>query len=156
HVLHARNDAPLRAWKRNRKAMNPLWLAPHRDHRDRHRCRTGSPLRRRPAAPPPGPGLPPTPGRDRGPPPRRLGPGSAGGGPMTEPALFDVPDDASVLRPPKEELTRAERRHRLVASRIANGIHPLGRPVWVLLDPDSSRDKSDREIGPRCGGCRFR
>lgn len=71
---------------------------------------------------------------------------------MTEP-LFDIPDDAWVVPPPKEELTRGERRQRLVATRIAAGVHPLGRPV--LLHPDASRDPEDRG-GPRCGGCEFR
>jgi hypothetical protein len=70
-----------------------------------------------------------------------------------EPVLFEVPDDAWVLPPPKEELTRGEKRKRLVAGRIATGVHPLGRPV--LLHPESSRDPEDRS-GPRCGGCVFR
>lgn len=73
---------------------------------------------------------------------------------MSEDTLFDVPDDAYVIPPPKEELTRGERRARLVAARIATGIHPLGRPV--LLHPEASRDPDDRDTGPRCGGCVFR
>lgn len=72
---------------------------------------------------------------------------------MTELPLFEVPDDAWVIPPPKEELTRGERRKRLIASRIGTGVHPLGRPV--LLHPDVSRDPKDRS-GPRCGDCKFR
>jgi hypothetical protein len=73
---------------------------------------------------------------------------------MSDPVLFEVPDDAWVIPPPKEELTRGERRKRLVASRISFGVHPLGRPV--LLHPDASRDPDDHETGPRCGGCEYR
>jgi hypothetical protein len=73
---------------------------------------------------------------------------------LSEPTLFEVPDDAWVIPPPKEELTRGERRKRLVDTRIANGVHPLGRPV--LLHPDASRDPENRTDGPRCGGCVFR
>ena len=67
---------------------------------------------------------------------------------MTEQPLFEVPDSAWVLPPPKEELTRGERRKRLVETRIRSGIHPLGRPV--LLHADASRDPDER-AGPRCG-----
>lgn len=68
--------------------------------------------------------------------------------------LFEVPDDAYVIPPPKEELSRSERRHRLIATRIATGEHPLGKPV--LLHAKASRDPNDRESGLRCGTCVFR
>lgn len=76
-------------------------------------------------------------------------------GPMStgDPALFEVPDDAWVIPPPGGELTRAERRKRLIAGRIAAGVHPLGRPV--LLHRDAIRDL-EGESGPRCGSCLFR
>jgi hypothetical protein len=73
---------------------------------------------------------------------------------MTEQFLFDVPPEAYVIPPEPEELTRGERRKRLVATRIATGIHPLGRPV--LLHADANRDPEDRATGPRCGTCVFR
>lgn len=69
---------------------------------------------------------------------------------MTE-ALFDVPDDAYIIAPEPEKLTRAERRHRLIATRIAQGLHPLG---YIRLHPEASRDRDGG--GPRCGDCRFR
>lgn len=68
--------------------------------------------------------------------------------------LFDVPDDAYVIPPPAEDLSNTERRHRLIATRIANGEHPLGRPV--MLHAEASRDPDDRETGLRCGTCKFR
>lgn len=68
--------------------------------------------------------------------------------------LFDVPDDAWLIPPPPEDLTRGGRRKRLVARRIVAGVHPLGRPV--MLHPDASRDPDNRSDGPRCGGCMFR
>jgi len=73
---------------------------------------------------------------------------------MSDIPLFEVPEDAWVIPPPKEELTRGERRKRLVDTRIATGIHPLGRPV--MLHPEASRDPENRATGPRCGDCVFR
>lgn len=72
---------------------------------------------------------------------------------MTE-ALFELPEDAYLIPPPEEHLTRGQRRQRLVAERIACGVHPLGRPV--LLHAAASCDPEDRETGPRCGTCVFR
>lgn len=65
--------------------------------------------------------------------------------------LFDVPDDAYVIPPAPEELTRGERRKRLVEKRIRSGIHPLG---YVALHPDASKNREGP--GPRCGGCVYR
>jgi hypothetical protein len=73
---------------------------------------------------------------------------------MTEPTLFEIPASAYLITPPHDPLTRGQRRKRLVAERIATGVHPLGRPV--LLHPDASRDPENRDDGPRCGGCAFR
>lgn len=69
-----------------------------------------------------------------------------------QPGLFEEPE--RVASPSAPEMTRGERRVALLRTRIANGIHPLGRPV--LLHPLSSRDWQDRENGPRCGTCAFR
>lgn len=70
---------------------------------------------------------------------------------MTGDGLFDVPADAYLLAPPAEKLTRGERRRRLVALRIATGVHPLG---YVPLHPDAPRRRGDE--GPTCGDCRYR
>jgi len=69
-----------------------------------------------------------------------------------EPGLFEEPPRLIPPEPPA--LTRGERRRRLVATRIATGVHPLGRPV--MLHPQSSRDPEDHVTGPRCGGCIYR
>lgn len=72
-----------------------------------------------------------------------------------EGTLFDVPDDAWVIAPAPEKLTRGELAKRRIALRIINGEHPLGR--GLRLHPDASRDPEDRAgAGPRCGTCRFR
>jgi hypothetical protein len=71
-----------------------------------------------------------------------------------ESALFDIPEGARLLPPPPENLTRGEKRQRLIAKRIATGEHPLGYPV--MLHDESSRDIGDRASGPRCGQCKFR
>lgn len=68
-----------------------------------------------------------------------------------EPGLFEVPDDAYVLPPPKEELTRGQQRKRLVLTRISRGEHPLGR-IRLHTDAASGREGD----GLRCGTCRFR
>lgn len=74
---------------------------------------------------------------------------------MPDEALFDVPAEAYLVPPEPENLTRGEKRKRLVAKRIANGEHPLGRPVY--LHPDASREGTFFDgQGPRCGGCKFR
>lgn len=70
---------------------------------------------------------------------------------MTGDGLFDVPADAYPIAPPPPTLTRGERRQRLVATRIATGVHPLG---YVPLHPDAPRRRGDP--GPTCGDCRFR
>ena len=68
-----------------------------------------------------------------------------------DPGLFDLPDGAYVAPPPPEQLTRAQRRQRLVATRIAQGKHPLG---YVPLHPQASRQRDGE--GPTCGSCQFR
>lgn len=70
---------------------------------------------------------------------------------MSEPGLFEVPDDAYVIPPAPEVLTRGERRKRLVATRIARGEHPLGR-IRLHADAASGREGD----GLRCKTCRFR
>jgi hypothetical protein len=70
----------------------------------------------------------------------------------TEPGLFEEPERLIPAEPPV--LTRGERRQRLVATRIATGVHPLGKPVF--LHKEACRDPLDTETGPRCGTCRFR
>ncbi|WP_166905952.1 hypothetical protein [Mycobacterium sp. DL440] len=65
--------------------------------------------------------------------------------------LFEVPADAYLIPPEPEQLSRSEKRHRLIAKRIAQGMHPLG---YVRLHPDASKERDG--VGPRCGGCRFR
>lgn len=65
--------------------------------------------------------------------------------------LFDVPADAYLIPPEPEQLSRSEKRHRLIAKRIAQGMHPLG---YVRLHPDAPRGRDD--AGPRCGDCRWR
>lgn len=69
--------------------------------------------------------------------------------------LFDVPADAYVIPPEPEQLTRGERRKRLVAKRIAQGVHPLG---YVRPYPDAAKftpGTTDECIaeGLRCGDC---
>ncbi len=81
-----------------------------------------------------------------------------------EPRSFEVvalvepdglfPDPEHLIPPPPPVLSRGERRQRLVATRIASGVHPLGKPVF--LHPDACRDPTDHDTGPRCGSCRFR
>jgi hypothetical protein len=79
---------------------------------------------------------------------------------VAELALFEVPDDAYIVPPPPEppeELTRGERRKRLVATRITSGVHPLGRPV--LLHPQASRtitEAGHETTLPTCGTCHYR
>ncbi len=70
----------------------------------------------------------------------------------SEPGLFTEPQ--RLVPPVPPVLTRGERRRRLVATRIATGVHPLGRPV--LLHQEACRDPGDHESGLRCGTCRFR
>ena len=65
--------------------------------------------------------------------------------------LFNVPNEAYIVPPAAEVLSRTERRKRLVEKRIQQGLHPLG---YVRLHPDASKDREGG--GPRCGGCRFR
>jgi hypothetical protein len=69
-----------------------------------------------------------------------------------EATLFEVPDDAYLIPPPPENLTRGERRQRLVAGRILAGDHPLGKGIRV--HPDADRTRSGQ--GLTCGSCRFR
>lgn len=68
-----------------------------------------------------------------------------------EPGLFDEPER---LVPLAADMTPSERRAAKINTRIANGVHPLGRPV--LLHQYASRDYTDHESGPRCGSCHFR
>ena len=68
-----------------------------------------------------------------------------------DPGLFDVPADAYLIPPEPEQLTRGEKRKRLVEKRIAQGTHPLG---YVPLHPDAPRERDGD--GPRCGSCQFR
>ena len=75
-----------------------------------------------------------------------------------DPGLFDVPADAYLIPPAPEQLTRGEKRKRLVEKRIAQGTHPLG---YVALHPDAAKftpGTSDECVaeGLRCGDCRFR
>lgn len=65
---------------------------------------------------------------------------------MTD-TLFDLPNPT-----PAADSTR---RARIVAQRIADGLHPLhGIHNDLVLHPDASRLRN--EPGPRCGGCAFR
>lgn len=70
---------------------------------------------------------------------------------MSEPGLFEVPAEAYVVPPAPEELTRGERRKRLVLTRIARGEHPLGR---IRLHADAAAGREGQ--GLRCKTCRFR
>lgn len=70
---------------------------------------------------------------------------------MSEPALFELPEGAQLPPVEPESLTRGERRSRLVAARIASGMHPLG---YVRLHAGASRDREGG--GLRCGTCRYR
>ncbi|MCX8559803.1 hypothetical protein OS122_02675 [Mycolicibacterium mucogenicum] len=71
---------------------------------------------------------------------------------MTAPdGLFDLPAEY-VPPPPPEQLSRGERRKRLVESRIARGEHPLGR---FRLHPDAPVARG-AGVGLRCATCRFR
>jgi len=64
--------------------------------------------------------------------------------------LFELPDAVQAPSDP-ESLTRGQRRVRLVARRIATGMHPLG---YVRLHRDAARGRDGD--GLRCGTCRFR
>ncbi|WP_054812089.1 hypothetical protein [Nocardia arizonensis] len=71
---------------------------------------------------------------------------------MSDLALFDLPPGAQA--PPSdepEELTRGQRRRRLVANRIAAGVHPLG---YVALHRDAATTRDGG--GLRCGTCQHR
>lgn len=68
--------------------------------------------------------------------------------------LFDLPADAYLIPSPPEELSRGERRRRLIYTRIANGEHPLGK--GIRLHPDAAKDIGDNKDGLRCGACRYR
>lgn len=72
---------------------------------------------------------------------------------MSSEALFTVPDDAYLVPPVEAPLTRAERRKRLVAARIASGCHPLGK--GIRLHKDAARQRRD-DSGLTCGGCKYR
>lgn len=65
-------------------------------------------------------------------------------------ALFDLPDGFTPAD--TEKLGRGERRQRLIAGRIANHIHPLGRGIRLHADAAHGRDGD----GLRCGTCRWR
>jgi hypothetical protein len=72
-----------------------------------------------------------------------------------EPGLFAEPEHSGAIRLPA--LTSGERRQSLVATRIANGEHPLGRPV--LLHHSASRtilEAGHETTLPTCGDCKFR
>ena len=69
-----------------------------------------------------------------------------------EPGLFVVPDQAYLAPPSDEPLSRSERRHRLIATRIASSVHPLGK--GIPLHADAARDRDGD--GLRCGSCRWR
>lgn len=68
-------------------------------------------------------------------------------------ALFDVPDDAYLVppAPEPEQLTRSERRRRLIEKRIRAGQHPLG---YVPLHPEAATERGGP--GLTCGTCRHR
>ncbi|WP_029899545.1 hypothetical protein [Nocardia brasiliensis] len=69
----------------------------------------------------------------------------------SEPALFDLPAGTRPAEPTAEELTRGQKRARLVERRIACGAHPLGN---LALHPEAARGREGD--GLRCGSCRFR
>lgn len=71
---------------------------------------------------------------------------------MSMDGLFEVPEDAYLIPPAPENLTRAERRRRLVAERIATGGHPLGKRIRLHDAADRTRSGE----GLTCGTCRFR
>lgn len=69
--------------------------------------------------------------------------------------LFELPEGSYIPTPEPENLSRGEKRRRLVAKRIASGEHPLGYPV--MLHPQASRSAfNDGTDTPRCGDCKFR
>lgn len=68
---------------------------------------------------------------------------------MTDPGLFELDPSAAPDEP--ETLGRGARRQRLIANRIATGVHPLGN---VLLHVDAARGREGD--GLRCGTCRWR
>jgi hypothetical protein len=86
-----------------------------------------------------------------------MGEGAVGrdSAPLEDCGLFDVPQEAYVVPPAPENLSRSEKRKRLIAKRIATGEHPLGYPV--MLHPDASHNPyHDGTDTPRCGTCQFR
>ncbi|SIL73534.1 Uncharacterised protein [Mycobacteroides abscessus subsp. abscessus] len=70
---------------------------------------------------------------------------------MTD-GLFDIPDDAYLIPPAAETLTRGERRKRLVQTRIMRGEHPLGKSI--RLHEDAARERGGD--GLTCGDCEYR
>lgn len=70
---------------------------------------------------------------------------------MADPGLFDVPESAYLIPPEPEDLSRGERRKRLVAIRILSGLHPLG---YVGLHEQAARVRGGE--GLTCGDCVFR
>ena len=69
---------------------------------------------------------------------------------MPQDSLF--PEIVEPDLPEPEVLSRGERRQRLIATRIANGEHPLGRKL--PLHADAARDRTGD--GLRCGTCGWR
>ncbi|QCG77799.1 hypothetical protein QLQ77_gp53 [Gordonia phage Reyja] len=69
---------------------------------------------------------------------------------MTD-ALFEIPDSERVPAAPAEQLTRGQRRQRLVDARIAASTHPLG---YLPLHPQAAHGRDGD--GLRCGSCRWR
>lgn len=71
---------------------------------------------------------------------------------MSEPALFDLPADA--VPEPAVPLGRGPRRQKLISTRIAAGVHPLGRGIPLHSDAPRTTDRTTP--GLRCGTCRWR
>lgn len=68
---------------------------------------------------------------------------------VDEGVLFHLPGSTHFL--PPEQLSRSERRKRLIDSRIAKGIHPLG---YLPLHPHAAIERGGD--GLTCGTCRYR
>lgn len=66
--------------------------------------------------------------------------------------LFEVPAEAYLIPPEPENLTPTEKFHRRIATRIATGLHPLGKAI--PLHADAARERGGP--GLKCGDCRYR